>query len=188
MQTKEMDSKLKLFLDFSPLAGFFVAYKFAGLLAGTGVLIVLTLISLLVTYAKEKRIAMMPLVSGVIVTVMGGLTLYLQDETFIKIKPTIVNLLFASILLVGAFFRKSMFKYVLGHAMQLQEAGWRQLSIRWGVFFLGLAALNECIWRNFPTDFWVNFKVFGMFSLTMLFTVAQMPLIKRHWIEEKGSE
>ena len=184
MEPKAMNSNLKLFIDFSPLAGFFIAYKSAGLLAGTGVLIIMTLISLVVTYAKEKRVATMPLVSGVIVTIMGGLTLYLHDETFIKIKPTIVNLLFSSLLLGGVFFKKSMFKYVLGHAMQLQEEGWRKLSLRWGVFFFFLAVLNECIWRNFPTDFWVNFKVFGMFSLTMLFTLLQVPLIKCYWIEE----
>ena len=186
MGTENMSSNLKLFLDFSPLAGFFIAYRTGGLLAGTAVLIALTLLSLAVTYAKEKRLAMMPLISGVIVTVMGGLTLYLRDETFIKIKPTIVNLLFASLLLGGLWFKKPLFKYVLGHAMRLQEEGWRQLSLRWGIFFVFLAVLNECIWRNFSTDFWVNFKVFGMFTLTMLFTVLQLPLIKRHWIEGTG--
>ena len=183
-----MNSNLKLFLDFSPLASFFFAYRLGGLLAGTAVLILCTLVSLIVTYIMEKKIAMMPLVSGVIVTIMGGLTLYLHDETFIKIKPTIVNLLFALILLGGVFFQKSMFKYVLGHAMQLKEEGWRQLSVRWGVFFLFLAVLNEYIWRNFSTDFWVDFKVFGMFTLTMLFTLLQVPLIKRYWIDEKEAE
>jgi len=180
-----MNSKLRLFLDFSPLAGFFLAYRFAGLLAATGTLILCTLISLSVTYIKEKRIAPMPLVSGVMVTILGGLTLYLHNDTFIKIKPTLVNLLFAAILLGGLYFRKPMFKYVLGHAMQLEEKGWQLLSLRWGIFFLGLAALNECIWRNFSTDFWVDFKVFGMLTLTMLFTLAQLPLIKRYWIEEE---
>ena len=182
-----MNSKLRFFLDFSPLAGFFLAYRFSGLLAATGVLMLCTLISLAVIYAWERRVAIMPLVSGSIVTVMGCLTLYLHDETFIKIKPTIVNLLFAAVLLGGLYFQKSMFKYVLGHAMQLREEGWRKLSLRWGLFFLGLALLNECVWRNFSTDFWVNFKVFGMLSLTMLFTLSQLPLIKRYWIEEQQS-
>jgi intracellular septation protein len=183
-----MSNRLRFILDFSPLVGFFLGYRFGGLLTGTGILIVATLISLSIIYLKEKRVAMMPLVSGVIVTIMGGLTLYLQDETFIKIKPTLVNLLFSSILLGGMCFGRPMFKYVLGHAMQLEEEGWRRLSLRWGLFFLALAGLNECIWRNFPTDFWVNFKVFGMFTLTMLFTILQLPLIKRYWIEEKGAE
>jgi len=185
MAGQTMDSRLRFFLDFSPLLGFFLAYRFSGLLAATAVLIVCTLISLGVTYVQEKRVAMMPLISGVSVTLLGGLTLFLQDEYFIKIKPTLVNLVFASILLGGLYFRKSLFKYVLGHAFQLTDEGWRQLSFRWGVFFVFLAGLNECIWRNFPTDFWVNFKVFGMLTLTLAFTFAQLPLIKRCWVEEK---
>ncbi len=180
-----MNSQLRLLLDFSPLAGFFVTYKLAGLAAATGVLIVMTLVSLTITYVKERKIAPMPLVSGVIVTVMGGLTLYLHDDTFIKIKPTIVNLLFATLLLGGVYTGRPMFKYVLGHAMTLTEEGWKRLSVRWGIFFIFLAILNECIWRNFTTEFWVDFKVFGMFSLTMLFTFAQLPLIKRCWVDEE---
>jgi intracellular septation protein len=179
-----MKSSTRMFLDFSPLLGFFVAYRLSGLLAATAFLIAATLISLAVTYGCEKRIATMPLVSGIAVTILGGLTLFLHDETFIKIKPTLVNLVFASILLGGLVFRKSMFKYVLGHAFQLTDEGWRKLSLRWGLFFIFLAGLNECIWRNFPTDFWVNFKVFGMLSLTMLFTLVQIPLIKKTWVEE----
>ena len=178
-----MHKNLRLTLDFGPLLAFFLAYRFAGLLAATAALIVFTLLSLAVTYAKEKQIAVMPLASGVVVTVLGGLTLYLHDETFIKIKPTLINLLFAAILLGGLCFGKSLFKYVLGHAFSLQEKGWRILSLRWGLFFIFLAALNEIIWRNFPTDFWVNFKVFGMFTLTMLFTISQIPLIKKYWME-----
>ena len=126
----------------------------------------------------------MPLISGIAIAVLGGLTLYLRNDYFIKIKPTLVNLLFASILLGGLYFRKSMFKYVLGHAFQLTEEGWRRLSLRWGLFFICLAVLNEVIWRNFSTDFWVNFKVFGMFTLTMVFTIFQLPLIKKYWVEE----
>ena len=179
-----MSSATRFFLDFSPLLAFFLAYRFAGLLAATAMLIGLTLISLAVTYIFEKRIATMPLISGIAVTLLGGLTLFLHDETFIKIKPTLVNLLFASILLGGLCFRKSLFRHVLGHAMQLTEEGWRKLSLRWGIFFVFLAGVNEFVWRNFPTDFWVNFKVFGMFTMTVLFTLAQVPLIKRHWIEE----
>ena len=178
-----MNSNVRFVLDFCPLAGFFVAYRLAGLLAATATLIALTVFSLVVTYACERRIAIMPLVSGAIVTVMGGLTLYLKDDYFIKIKPTLVNLMFGAILLGGLYFRKPVFKHVMGHAFQLSDEGWRVLSLRWGVFFVFLAALNEVIWRNFSTDFWIDFKVFGMLTLTMLFTMVQIPLIKKYWVE-----
>jgi intracellular septation protein len=180
-----MNAKLRLALDLGPLLVFFLAYRFAGLLAATAALIGFTLLSLSITYLHEKRIAMMPLVSAIAVTVFGGLTLLLQDDLFIKMKPTIVNLLFASILLCGLYFKKPMLKYVLGEAITLTEKGWRVLSRNWGLFFIFLAALNEIIWRHFPTDFWVNFKVFGMFTCTMLFTASQIPLMKKYWVEEE---
>lgn len=180
-----MNSNLRFTLDFSPLLGFFLAYRTAGLLAATATLIALTVVSLVVTYVYERRVAIMPLVSGILVALLGGLTLYLHDDYFIKIKPTLVNLLFASILLGGLYFKKPMFKHVLGHAMELTDEGWASLSLRWGFFFVFLAGLNEAIWRNFPTDFWVNFKVFGMFSMTMLFTLLQIPLIKKTWVEKE---
>jgi intracellular septation protein len=183
-----MNSKLRLALDLGPLLVFFVAYRTSGLLAATAALIVFTAISLLVTYIMEKKIAMMPLVSGIAVTIFGGMTLFLQDELFIKMKPTIVNMLFASILLGGVYFKKPLLKYLLGEAMQLEEKGWMILSMRWGFYFMFLAALNEFIWRNFSTDFWVNFKVFGMFTCTIIFTMSQIPLIKKYWVEpEKNS-
>jgi intracellular septation protein len=183
-----MNSTLRLILDLGPLAVFLVAYRFQGLLAATAALIAFTLVSLAITYALTRKIATMPLVSGIAVTLLGGLTLLLQDEMFIKIKPTIVNCIFASILLGGLYFGKPLLKYLLEGAMQLSEEGWKKLSLRWGIFFLFLAALNECVWRNFPTDFWVNFKVFGMLTLTLLFTFAQLPLIKKYWVEAKKPE
>ena len=157
-------------------------------MAATLALVICTIISLVITYALEKRIAMLPLVSGVMVAVLGGMTLWLNNDYFIKIKPTMVNLLFASVLLGGLLFKKPMLKYVLASAMSLREEGWRKLSLRWGLFFVFLAALNEYIWRNYSVDFWVNFKVFGMFSCTMLFTLSQIPLIKHYWIEENNKE
>lgn len=178
-----MNAKLRLILDFGPLFAFFIAYRLGGLLAATVTLIAVTLLSLSVTYFAEKRIAVMPLVSGIVVTLMGGLTLWLHDETFIKIKPTLVNLGFAIFLLGGLAFGRPMLKYLLSDALQLSDTGWRKLSLRWGIFFLFLAGLNELIWRSTSTDFWVNFKVFGMFSLTMLFTLSQIPLMKKYWIE-----
>lgn len=175
---------IKLLLDFGPLLAFFVSYKLGGLMTATVTLIILTALSLLITYAWEKKIAMAPLISGVLVAVLGSLTLYLNDELFIKLKPTLVNLLFAAILAGGLIFQKPTLRYVLGHAISLRDEGWRLLTRRWAFFFLFLAVLNEIIWRNFSTDFWVDFKVFGMFSLTLLFTLAQLPLIQRHWREE----
>lgn len=179
-----MDSKTRLFLDLGPLAAFFIAYRAAGILVATACIILFTLISLGYSYFRERRIAPMPLISGIIITLMGGLTLYLNDATFVKIKPTLVNLVFSGILLGGLVFGKPMLKYLLDHALQLDEAGWRKLSLRWGLFFIALAGLNEIIWRHFSTDFWVDFKVFGMLSLTVLFTLCQIPLIKKHLLEE----
>lgn len=178
-----MNSKLRLMLDLGPLLVFFVASKGFGLLAATAALIVFTAVSLAVTYHLEKKIAIMPLVSGIAVTIFGGLTLILQDERFIKMKPTLVNLLFASILLAGVYYKKPMLKYLFSEAMQLTERGWMILSMRWGFYFVFLAVLNECIWRNFSTDFWVSFKVFGMFTCTLIFTFSQIPLIKKYWVE-----
>lgn len=190
---QKLNQTVKLLLDFGPLAAFFLAFRFGPggqderILTATGALIACSLLALAVTYAVEKRIAMMPLVSGILVTVLGGMTLYLKDETFIKMKPTFVNLLFAAILLGGVLFKKPMLKYVLSDAIHMREEGWFKFSWHWGAYFVFLAALNECIWRNFPTDFWVNFKVFGMLMLTILFTASQIPLIQKYWVEEKDS-
>lgn len=181
-----MNPTLRFALDMGPLMVFFAAYRFYGLQAATAALIATTLVSLVITYLLEKRVAMMPLVSGVMVAVFGGITLWLHDDMFIKMKPTIVNLLFASVLLGGVYFKKPMLKYLLQTAFQLREEGWLKLSFRWGIFFIFLAGLNEFIWRNYPTDFWVNFKVFGMFTCTILFTLSQVPLVKRYWVEEVG--
>jgi intracellular septation protein len=180
-----MNANLRFALDMGPLLVFFLAYRFAGLMAATASLIAFTAISLAITYALEKRISPMPLVSGVAVAIFGGMTLWLNNDLFIKMKPTLVNLLFASILLGGVFFKRPMLKYVLQSAVPLREEAWFILSKRWGLFFIFLAALNEVIWRNFSTDFWVNFKVFGMFSCTMLFMLSQVPLMKKHWVEEE---
>lgn len=179
-----MTARTRFLLDMGPLLVFFLAYRFMGLMAATGALIAFTLISLLITYSLEKRIAAMPLISGIAVAIFGGMTLWLNNDFFIKIKPTLVNLLFAFILLGGLYMKKPLLKYVLGSAFSVSNEGWMKLTFRWGVFFIFLACLNEYIWRNFSVDFWVNFKVFGMFTLTLFFTLCQIPLIKRYWVEE----
>jgi intracellular septation protein len=129
----------------------------------------------------------MPFVTGIVVVVFGGLTLYLHDETFIKMKPTIVNTLFGVVLLGGLLFGKSLLGYVFDSVFKLTDEGWRILTFRWGLFFVVLAVLNEIVWRNFPTDTWVSFKVFGIMPLTFLFTLSQLPLLNRTQIKE-GAE
>ena len=171
-------------IEFGPLAGFFVAYKLQGLMTATIVLIILTLIALGASYLKDRRLAMTPLISGIAVTILGGLTLYLDSELFIKMKPTLVNSLFAAILLGGWLTGRGLLKHVMGMAVELSPQGWLSLSRNYGFFFLFLAGLNEVIWRHFPTDFWVNFKVFGMFTCMMLFSLTQVLVMKRYVVEE----
>ena len=136
----------------------------------------------------SRRVAVMPLVTLFFVVVFGALTLWLQDEVFIKMKPTIVNSLFAAILLGGLAFGKSLLAYVFDAAFSLDEDGWRKLTLRWGLFFLLLAGLNEFVWRSFSTDFWVAFKVWATMPLTIAFMLTQLPLIQRHALHADSSE
>ena len=195
---KEPAPLLKLALELGPLVVFFFANARASQLAerfpaladlggpifiATALFMAATALSLIVSYALFRTVPMMPLVSGAIVFVFGALTLWLADDTFIKMKPTIVNSLFAVILLGGLYFGKSFLSYVFGTAFKLDEKGWSKLTLRWGIFFIFLAVLNEVIWRNFSTDFWVAFKVWGTMPITLLFTFSQMPLIMKHSLE-----
>jgi intracellular septation protein len=178
---KKLPASVKLALDFAPLAVFFIAFKLGGVMVATVALMAATTISMAVIYATERTIALAPLISGGLVLVMGLLTVALNDEEFIKIKPTLVNLLFAAILLGGVYIgKRGLLKYILDVAFSLTEQGWQVLSKRWGYFFVFLAGLNECIWRNFSTEFWVNFKVFGMLTLTIVFAVSQFKLVERY--------
>ncbi len=180
---KTMNPYIRLILDIAPLALFFISYRLYGLMTATAVLIAATLISLFITWLLERKIALTPLISGVLVAMFGGLTLALNDSTFIKMKPTLVNLLFAAILLGGLALKKPLLKYLMETAFQLTQRGWYLLSLRWALFFISLAALNEFIWRSFSEEFWVEFKVFGMLPLTLTFALLQIPLIKRHTAE-----
>jgi intracellular septation protein len=177
---------LKLALELGPLVIFFIANQRAGIFAATGVFIIATLISLAVHYALVRKLPIMPLVSGVVVVAFGGLTLALQDELFIKLKPTIVNTLFGLVLLAGLYFRKPLLAIVLDSMFDLTEEGWRKLTLRWALFFFVLAALNEIVWRTQSTDFWVSFKVFGIMPLTIAFALAQTPLLMRHEVRKAG--
>jgi intracellular septation protein len=171
---------LKLALEFGPLAVFFFANSQYGIFPGTAAFMVATVAALAASYVLMRTIPKMPLITAVFVLIFGGLTLYLADETFIKLKPTIVNLMFASILFIGLVTRRLLIKIVLEGAFQLTERGWLLLTRAWIAFFLFLAALNEVVWRNFSTDTWVDFKVFGVMPLTLLFSFALMPIIMRN--------
>ncbi|HEY8566119.1 MAG TPA: septation protein A [Beijerinckiaceae bacterium] len=187
---------LKLALELGPLGLFFLGNSYAErfgvpadqkLFLATGVFIVATLIALAIHYALVRRLPIMPLVSGVVVVVFGGLTLVLQDELFIKLKPTIVNTLFGLVLLGGLAFGRSLLAYVLDSVFALDEEGWRKLTLRWGLFFLFLAVVNEVVWRTQSTDAWVSFKVFGIMPITLAFALAQTPLLMRHQLPEDGT-
>jgi intracellular septation protein len=170
----------KLAIELGPLLVFFAGNAIAGIYAGTAAFMVATVISLAVARLRYHKVPVMPLVSGAIVLVFGGLTLYLQDETFIKLKPTIVYTMFAVLLLAGLLFRKPVLELLFGPVFTLTEEGWRKLTLRWTAFFFAMAVVNELVWRNFSTDAWVSFKAFGFLPLTFLFALAQVPLLQRH--------
>ncbi len=179
---------LKLALELGPLVIFFVVNARTDIFVATAWFMGAMVISLSLSWLLLKRIAVMPLVTGVVVLVFGGLTLYLQDDTFIKMKPTIVNVMFGTVLLGGLVFGHSLLRHVFGEVYKLQEKGWSVLTLRWGVFFFVLALLNEVVWRNFSTDFWVSFKVWGIMPLTIVFSLLQMKLLSQYAPQEEAAE
>lgn len=207
-QAKQQENPLiKLLLEMGPLLLFFLANSKPDLfrplvsrligtdlstvaqgniLVATAVFMVAMLVSLVLTKVLTGRLPIMPLVSGAVVMVFGGLTLFFQDDTFIKLKPTIVNCLFGTVLLGGLALGRPLLPYALDTVFDLDAQGWWKLTFRWGLFFFVLAALNEIIWRTQTTDFWVAFKVWGVMPLTMLFAVAQTPLMMKHGLQKDG--
>lgn len=196
---KEVAPLLKLALELGPLMVFFFANARGEWLIGkwpalgafggpiflaTGLFMIATAIALTASWMLTRSLPVMPVVSGAVVFVFGALTLWLQDDLFIKMKPTIVNTLFGAVLLSGLVFGKALLGYVFDSAFHLDPQGWRTLTLRWGLFFLLLAVLNELVWRNFSTDTWVAFKVWGIMPITLVFTFSQMPLIMRHSLDE----
>lgn len=177
---KSASPLIKLLIDLGPLIAFFIAYGRAGIYWATGVLMLATVAALLASWRLLGRVTAVPVLTAILVVVFGGLTFYLDDPSFIKLKPTIINLLFAGVLVVGLVTGRPLLKVLLGEAFQLTETGWRKLTVRWALFFFALAILNEIVWRNFSESAWVNFKVFGIVPLTVLFAMAQIPLLKRY--------
>ena len=166
-------------VEYGPIAIFFVAFNMADLFVATVAIMVATTVALALSYAVERRIAMMPLITAALVGIFGGLTLWLNDETFIKMKPTIIQAIFGSVLFGGLVANRFFLKSFMGSVWHMTDRGWRILTVRFSVFFYFSAALNEAIWRTQSTDFWVNFKVFGLMGLTIAFIVCQLPLLKR---------
>jgi intracellular septation protein len=186
---KALNPVVKLILELGPLALFFAFYSKLGIFAATGVLMASVVVTLGVSYAMLRRFPIMPLVTAVIVLIFGSLTLFFHDETLIKIKPTALYLLFGAALFVGLVVKRPLLKILFDGALHVTEEGWRRLTWRWAFFFIALAILNEIVWRTQTTDLWVKFKTFGFMPLTLLFALAQAPLIMRYETkEETGDE
>ncbi|KEC56056.1 septation protein A [Bartonella koehlerae] len=190
-----LSSTLKFFLEMGPLVVFFLAnYKGEWLInnieifkkfnkplfPATAIFMMAIIIALALSWVLARKIPIMPLISGIFVLVFGSLTLWLHNDTFIKMKPTIINSLFALVLFGGLFFKKSLLRYIFDSTFKLDDLGWKKLTYRWAFFFVFLAILNEVIWRNFSDNFWTNFKVFAIMPITVLFMLTQMPIIMKH--------
>jgi intracellular septation protein len=186
--TKPPRPWLKPSVDYVPLAIFLLTYLQMGLYAATAALMVAVTTGIILSYTLERTVPIMPLVTGGLVMVFGGLTLAFDDERFIKMKPTIVQTLFAIIMFGGLILDKPVLKPLFGKAWQLRDEGWRKLTLRFGIFFIIAGALNEVVWRTQTTDVWVSFKVFGLMGLTFMFMMSQVPMIKRYHIPEENGD
>ena len=203
IEDRTVSPGLKFLLELGPTLLFVLAYSqgerliaLFGLPApldrplflATAVLMAALVTSLALSWVLTRTLPVMPVVTAVVVLIFGGLTLYLQDEWFAYVKPTIVNCLFGTVLLVGLLFRRSLMKILLEASIDMDDDGWRILSLRWGVFFFVLALINEIVWRNFSEAFWAGFKLWGFVPITMAFTLAQLPLMAKHSTAEPVDE
>ncbi len=178
--SKSSPNWLKPTVDYGPLAVFFAAYLARDLLTATAALMAATAVALALSLLIARRIPWMPLATAITVGVFGGLTLWFNDETFIKMKPTIIEALFSLVLFGGLAIGRPLLKPLMGAAWPMDDTGWRRLTLRFAFFFAAIAVLNEIVWRTQSTDFWVAFKVFGIMGLTLLYAIAQAPLMKRY--------
>jgi len=186
-ETKQTPGWLRPVVEYGPIAAFFIAYSLADLFVATASIMVATALALALSYIMERRIPMMPLITAGIIGVFGGLTLWLQDETFIKMKPTIIQVIIGTVLYSGLLTKRLFLKSLMGAAWHITDEGWRVLTVRFALFFFLMGALNEVVWRTQSTDLWVNFKVFGLMGLTIVFILTQLPLLKRFAIEVNGA-
>ncbi len=175
---------LKLALDYGPLLIFFAANAKFGIFTATAIFMATMTLAIGTSFVIERKVSPMPLVTAALVLVFGGLTLWLQNEIFIKVKPTILYVMFAVVLAGGLYFQRLFIKTLLGSALNLNDGAWRILTWRWAIFFLVLAVGNEIVWRNVSTDTWVAFKVWGFTSATFLFALSQAPFVARHQIPD----
>ena len=187
-ERRTLNPAVKFALELGPLALFFVVYSKLGIFAATGVLMAGVVATLAISYAMLKRFPVMPLVTAAIVLIFGSLTLVFHDETLIKIKPTALYLLFGGALFGGLWLKRPLLKILFDGALHVTDEGWRRLTWRWAYFFLALALLNELVWRTQTTDLWVKFKTFGFMPITLLFALAQAPLIMRYETKEARTD
>ena len=184
----QLNPFVKIALDLGPLILFFFANSRFGIFTATATFMVAVLAALAASYVLTRRLAIMPVVTAIIVLVFGGLTLILHNDTFIKIKPTIIYALFGAVLLGGLAFGKPLLGVVFDSLFHLTAEGWRKLTVRWALFFFVLAVLNEIVWRNTSTNIWVDFKVFGVMPLTLIFGALQYPLLQKYAAEPATAE
>lgn len=183
-----MSQGRKLLLDLGPLLAFFIANWKFGIFWATGIFMAATFLSLIITYAITRHLNKFLLVSAVFVGVFGGLTLYFQDATFIKVKVTLANLSFAGALLGGLYYKRLFIRDIMGEAMELPDAAWKTLTLRWALFFIAMAALNIAVWQLFSESTWVTFKSFGLLGFTMLFALANAPFMAKHMKDEDADK